>query len=529
MTPILNVFVWMCVLNATFTRAFDRNGRSGLTLLTRHSKGPLTHLKIGGRNQNDHRKIVSAVKLSPNSNQAKEEERKESSESLKNSYIILAVLLFGFASNQWSRQALFYLCDFSENGNALRHINVALNFDKEMYAALASFGFTIVFAIVSLFSGGIADKNDRNIVAGLSCLAWSLSTALQANARSFADLVPLRVFVGASQAFYNPAAYTLLADQFPKRMLGTVNGIFSSGVYVGGALASLSILLDNSIGWRSTMLVIGVVGGFASFLLVSTIREPRLSKGGNIQISGVSDPEIPMKSAIVNASTQDYGTQIVNSLTQALDSLRSVTQSREAKLLLAATALRFAAGFTIGIWKAPFVFAKFAGSASAFAGTNAIIVAIGGLLSSLLGGYLSDRLTAGNNLTGRPRARAWVPAVGSALAAPTWAMFVLSDNPQWAAVFLFFEYLVAECWFGPTLAALFSAVPLSSRGTAQGLFSVLTAVGNLAPVVVGAFAGGVLGDYALSDVLLVTVSGCYALCAVLFTLAALEDDKKLQI
>jgi hypothetical protein len=66
----------------------------------------------------------------------------------------------------------------------------------------------------------------------------------------------------------------------------------------------------------------------------------------------------------------------------------------------------------------------------------------------------------------------------------------------------------------------------SSRGTAQGLFSVLAAVGNLAPVVVGAFAGGALGNYALGDVLLYSVSGSYLACGLLFALAAIEDDKK---
>ena len=38
------------------------------------------------------------------------------------------------------------------------------------------------------------------------------------------------------------------------------------------------------------------------------------------------------------------------------------------------------------------------------------------------------------------------------------------------------EYIVAECWFGPTLASLYKAVPKEVQGTAQGLFSVLTGI-----------------------------------------------------
>ena len=53
-------------------------------------------------------------------------------------------------------------------------------------------------------------------------------------------------------------------------------------------------------------------------------------------------------------------------------------------------------------------------------GSNAAIVALGGLVSSLLGGILSDYLANPKALpdgtTAKPRARAWVPAVGESIA-----------------------------------------------------------------------------------------------------------------
>ena len=45
------------------------------------------------------------------------------------------------------------------------------------------------------------------------------------------------------------------------------------------------------------------------------------------------------------------------------------------------------------------------------------------------------------------------------------------------------------------LAALYKVVPSSTRGTTQGILSMLTAVGNLAPILVGALVGGSLGTY----------------------------------
>ena len=75
--------------------------------------------------------------------------------------------------------------------------------------------------------------------------------------------------------------------------------------------------------------------------------------------------------------------------------------------------------------------------------------------------------------------------IGSLVAAPLWTLFILTDSVSLSAVFLFAEYIFAECWFGPTLATLFNIVPANRRGTAQGLFSILTAAGNVAPVIIG--------------------------------------------
>ena len=442
-------------------------------------------------------------------------------------YVTLGVLFVTFASNQWSRQAIYYLCNFGADADAFKHMNAALNFDKEMYATLASIAFTLVFAVVSLFAGSASDKYDRSKVAALSCLAWSACTAFQSKAGSYGDLVPLRALTGFSQAFFNPAAYTLLSDLFPKRMIGTVNGIFSGGVYLGGALASLSILLDSVYGWRGTVNTIGLIGVGAAVLCILFVNDPRVAvTPPQVTRTLSSDEKGASSSSSSSSSGQAVGLDggVVG---QGILAIKEVAATKEAKLLLIATGLRFCAGFSIAIWKAPFIFNKFPGVAEQFGGSNAAIVAGGGLLSTLAGGYISDRLTNPTNPDTIPKARAWVPAIGSLLAAPAWAAFILAPTPELTAAALLVEYLVAECWFGPTLAALFNVVSPDRRGSAQGLFSVLTAVGNTAPILIGAFAGGNLGDYPLSTVLMVAVSGCYALSGGLFWLAALEDERNI--
>jgi predicted MFS family arabinose efflux permease len=209
-------------------------------------------------------------------------------------------------------------------------------------------------------------------------------------------------------------------------------------------------------------------------------------------------------------------------------SINTVFSSPEARLIFLAAALRYAAGFSIGIWKAPFIFEKFPGDETLFAGSNAIVVGVGGLLSAVVGGYLSDRLANPPVPGDKPIARAWIPAVGSLLAAPAWYLFVRASSPELSVAFLFAEYLFAECWFGPTLAALYAVVPKESRGTAQGVFSILTAAGNIGPILVGALVGGSLAKFDIGDVLVWAVCGPYVVSSILFAQVALLEENRVK-
>ena len=57
-----------------------------------------------------------------------------------------------------------------------------------------------------------------------------------------------------------------------------------------------------------------------------------------------------------------------DSFNKWMQTLKEVFNNKEAALLLSAATIRFCAGFTIGIWKAPFVFAKFPNEIAEFAG-----------------------------------------------------------------------------------------------------------------------------------------------------------------
>ena len=145
---------------------------------------------------------------------------------------------------------MFYLVSFkvpATEESARLYMNIDLGFGESDYGLLASFGFTLLFTACSLVAGRAADSGNRVGITAAAAAGWSLATMAQGVSSSFENVLASRGLMGLSQAFTNPAAYGLIASTFPEARVSTANSIYSSAVYVGGALASLTILLDNSI------------------------------------------------------------------------------------------------------------------------------------------------------------------------------------------------------------------------------------------------------------------------------------------
>lgn len=130
-----------------------------------------------------------------------------------------------------------------------------------------------------------------------------------------------------------------------------------------------------------------------------------------------------------------------------------------------------------------------------------------------------------------------LPIVGSSLAIPAWYLttHTAASAPNGFEIAMFWlavEYLVAECWFGPTIAVLQSAVGPTRTGTTQGLFVLTGALGNLAPTALGwvygnqvAAASGAESTGALADLLGWGVGAGYLLSAVIFAASVRADGE----
>ena len=131
-----------------------------------------------------------------------------------------------------------------------------------------------MFSIGALFAGVLSDLSSRRAVLAGGLALWSALTALGGAVRTYTQLFLSRGLVGVGQSAYLPAAQAMLADYFPTKGRAQAMGIFWSGLALGGVLAVyLGGMLATSVGWRTTLVIIGLPGLlFAVFM--GRLRDP---------------------------------------------------------------------------------------------------------------------------------------------------------------------------------------------------------------------------------------------------------------
>lgn len=390
-----------------------------------------------------------------------------------------------YASNQLTRSSIYYLVDFSGGSgetDAFRAMNVDIGFSEAQYGLLASLAFTTLFAVASLGAGAAADKYNRKTLTVLSAIGWSVAIIGTSMSTTYNEVLFWRIAMGLFCAFSTPTAYTLITEKVPTDRISLATSIYGTGVAFGGGFASLSILLDNQIGWSQTSLAIGLVG-FACALLVAAVVPNDDSKPFDSSKPAVKDDDVSQSSSY-------------------FDDISEALSTTRAKWIFGGSFLRFSSGLCIGVWSAPYFRSAFPDNAGDYAVAQAFITVVAASISGLAGGVAADYLSStlkseedtneNQDLTG---IKLWVPVAGSLLAAPTWYLAMHStESFQIAMVWLSIEYLVAECWFGPTISALLSTVPKNIGGTSQGLFTLTGALANLSPTLLGYLYGQATSD-----------------------------------
>ena len=193
----------------------------------------------------------------------------------------LFVLVLVYIINVIDRQILSILAE---------DIKRDLRLEDAQIGFLYGTAFAVFYALFGIPLGRLADSWYRGRLMAMGLALWSSMTALSGFANSFGMLAVARIGVGIGEASASPAAYSMISDWFPKEKRATALSIYSSGLYIGGAL-SLPIggfVLSRwniaypdpataplgLVGWQAAFLAVGIPGLLLA-LWVLSLKEPQ--------------------------------------------------------------------------------------------------------------------------------------------------------------------------------------------------------------------------------------------------------------
>src|SRR6266513_2945040 len=291
--------------------------------------------------------------------------------------------------------------------------------------------FFVTYMISAPILGLLADRISRWLIIGSAVILWSLASGGSGLAATFAILFATRICVGIGEGGYGPAAPTILSDLFPIEIRGRVMAIFYAAIPVGSALGYvIGGLIGAHLGWRWAFYLV-TPPGLLLGLLCFWQRDPRVAAHHLVQETarrGIGD-------YLRLFRTRSY---LINCVAQTL--------------------MTFVTG-GLGFWVAAYLRYR---NQSANVGMTifGLITVVAGLVSTLLGGIIADRLRsrfAGSYF--------WVSGIGMLIACPLFIATLYIPFPAaWTTMFLAIFFLFLNT--GPSNTALANVSLPAVRATA---------------------------------------------------------------
>ncbi len=291
--------------------------------------------------------------------------------------------------------------------------------------------FFVTYMISAPILGLLADRFSRWIIIGSAVILWSLASGASGLAATFAILFATRIFVGIGEGGYGPAAPTILADLFPIETRGRMMAVFYTAIPVGSALGYvIGGLIGAHLGWRWAFYLVAPPGLLLG-LLCFWQRDPRVSA----RHLGEKSPRRSMSDYLRLFRTRSY---LIN--------------------CVAITLMTFVTG-GLGFWVPAYL--RYRNQSPAVGMTIfGLITVVAGLVATLLGGVIADRLRSRV-----PGSYFWVSGIGMLIACPIFIVALYIPFPAaWIAMFLAIFFLFLNT--GPSNTALANVSLPAVRATA---------------------------------------------------------------
>jgi MFS family permease len=356
-----------------------------------------------------------------------------------------------------------------------------LHLSDTQIGLLQGLAFAMLYSVLSIPFGLAADRLSRRNLIAAGVLVWSVMTSCGSLARTFWALAITRVGVGIGEATLSPAAFSMIADCFPRERLSSALSVYSIGVQVG---AGLALILGGVVvqfvshmapvalpwvglvaPWRLTFLIVGAPG-ILILVLLGTLREPSrlLPPGGGLR----------------------SGAGLANALVQLRRRWRSAVGI---SVLMACQAM---CNYAFGSWS-PAFFERLHHWPKSLIGMTLGALTIGcGCVGLICGGRLSDHWLRSGMYEAPLRVGLWSLVGAACTLVPALSVHSATLSVALLVPALFFLSLPIGC--------LYASIQMIFTNEVRGTVSaVLLLVTNLGGVSLGSLLPGLLDDRLFHD------------------------------
>lgn len=391
--------------------------------------------------------------------------------SPKYAWYVVAVLTVAYISSFIDRQILSLLVPPMRRDLGISDTQMSL---------LMGLSFAIFYTILGLPIARLADSRSRRTIIAVGIAVWSFMTALCGAVKRYSHLLLARVGVGVGEATLSPAAYSLIADYFPRDRLATAISVYSMGIYLGsgiavflgGALVGLISmegtwqlpLVGSVYPWQTIFFMIGLPGILIAALMY-TVREPE--RRGS-QATTATDVPIGEVAAYIRRNGRTFFCHNLG------------------------FGLLYLVSYGAAAWNPTFLIRTHGWTAAQAGVWYGIIILIFGTAGIVTGGRVADRLLA----KGYTDAKIRVALIAAIAGAPAGAAAVLVPSGTLAMIFLAPATFFASFPVGAAAAAIQEIVPNEMRAQASALYLFVV---NLIGLGMGPTAVALVTDYIFAD------------------------------
>ena len=381
----------------------------------------------------------------------------------RHKYYLLGLLAIILACNYTDRVVLSVV---------LEHIKADLRLSDTQLGVLSGIAFALFYSVMGLPIARWADRGNRVTIIGVTAALWSLAAAACGSARSFVQLMLIRIVVGVGEAGCIPPAHSLIADVFSRSERPRAVALYAQGGTLAMVVGYLAAgWLDEVVGWRATFVLVGLPGLLFAIVAWLTLQEPRGGKRDRDR--GGSLPQ--------GAAAYSGG---------SMASLREVCivlwRNATFRHIASCFSISYFFGYGILQWQPTFFIRTHALTTGEVGTWLALSYGIVGGLGTYLGGEWASRYSAGDE-----RRQLNVCAVSCAICAVLTAGSFLVAGARLAMGLLALANLAGYMSMGPMLATIQTLIAPRMRAMSIALLYLFA---NLFGMGLGPLAAGALSD-----------------------------------